>query len=81
MRPFLPWFAPGQLAFVCAFSLSAAELYVRTTTGDVTGALLSEKVFITGTNTGSVAVPETTTGGVCEIRTNTGSIRIGITQP
>ncbi len=56
----------------------AAEIYVKTSTGDVTGTLLSEKVFITKTNTGSVNVPETLTGGKCEIKTSTGNIQIHI---
>ncbi len=56
----------------------AAEIYVKTSTGDVTGTLLSEKVFITETNTGSVNVPKTVTGGKCEIKTSTGDIQIDI---
>ncbi len=56
----------------------AAEIYVRTSTGDVTGTLLSEKVFITKTKTGSVNVPETVSGGRCEIKVSTGDIRIDI---
>ncbi len=56
----------------------AAEIYVKTSTGDVTGTLLSEKVFITETNTGSVDVPKTVTGGKCEIKTSTGDIKIDI---
>lgn len=47
-------------------------------TGDVTGTLLSEKVFITETGTGSVNVPKTVTGGKCEIKTSTGDIQIEI---
>ena len=54
----------------------AAELLVTTDTGDVTGTLLSEKVFITQSDTGHIAVPETTTGGKCKITTDTGDIRI-----
>lgn len=56
----------------------AAEIYVKTSTGDVTGALLSEKIFITETNTGRVHVPKTVTGGKCEIKTSTGDIKIDI---
>ena len=56
----------------------AAELYVKTTTGSVTGSLLTDKVFITDTKTGNVDVPKTATGGRCEIKTNTGDIKIGI---
>lgn len=54
----------------------AAELLIKTSTGDVTGSLLSEKVFITKTSTGDVDVPQTLSGGKCDITTDTGDIRI-----
>lgn len=56
----------------------AAEITVKTDTGHVTGTLRTEKVFITKTDTGAVRVPDTTTGGRCEITTDTGDIRIEI---
>lgn len=56
----------------------AAELYVKTSTGDVTGSLLTDKVFITETGTGRIDVPETSVGGRCEIKTDTGDIEIKI---
>ncbi len=56
----------------------AAEIYVETSTGDVTGTLLSEKVFITETDTGHINVPKSITGGRCEIETSTGDIIIDI---
>lgn len=56
----------------------AAEIFVKTNTGDVTGDLLSEKVFVTQTDTGDVDVPETIAGGKCEINTDTGDIKIKI---
>ncbi len=56
----------------------AAELYVKATTGSVSGTLLTDKVFLTDTKTGSVDVPGTVTGGRCEIRTNTGDIKVKI---
>lgn len=56
----------------------AAEIYVKTDTGDVTGTLMSEKVFLCKTHTGSVNVPKTTSGGLCEITTDTGDIRLTI---
>ncbi len=58
----------------------AAEIFVGTDTGDVSGTLLSEKVFITKTDTGKVEVPDSITGGSCEIATDTGDIRINIQQ-
>ena len=56
----------------------AAELFIKTDTGDVTGNLLTDKVFITRTSTGDISVPKTTTGGKCEIHTDTGDIKIEI---
>ena len=56
----------------------ANEIFVKTDTGDVKGSLLSDKVYITQTDTGSVNVPKTTTGGRCEITTDTGDIKITV---
>ncbi len=56
----------------------AAEINIKTDTGDVRGTLLSEKVFIAKTDTGTVKVPKTTEGGKCEIATDTGDIKIEI---
>ncbi len=57
----------------------AAELVVKTDTGSVTGSLLTDKVFVTKTDTGRIDVPKTIDGGRCEIETDTGDIRIEIT--
>ena len=56
----------------------AGEFFVKTDTGDVDGSLLSDKVFITKTDTGDIKVPKTTTGGKCEIITDTGDIEIKV---
>ncbi|MBE6590166.1 MAG: DUF4097 domain-containing protein [Ruminococcaceae bacterium] len=56
----------------------AAEIFVETDTGSVTGTVLSEKAFIARTDTGTVDVPKTANGGRCEITTDTGDIRIDI---
>jgi len=56
----------------------AAELFMETNTGDVEGSLLTDKVFIAHTDTGKVDVPKTVTGGRCEIKTDTGDIKITI---
>lgn len=56
----------------------AAELTVTTSTGSVKGTLLSDKIFFTDTDTGSVRVPKTTTGGRCDITTSTGNIKIDV---
>ncbi len=54
----------------------AAELFVVTDTGDVTGNLLSRKAFVAQSDTGRIDVPKTVLGGRCEITTDTGDIRI-----
>ncbi len=56
----------------------AAEIFIETDTGDINGTLLSEKVFITETDTGSIKVPNSVTGGRCEITTDTGNIKIDV---
>ncbi len=56
----------------------AAEIFIETDTGDVSGTLLSDKFFITETDTGRVDVPKSVTGGKCEISTDTGNIKIDV---
>ena len=58
----------------------ASELEVETSTGSVTGALITEKVFIVKTSSGRIDVPETITGGKCKITTSTGNIKIEIAE-
>ena len=55
----------------------ADTLSIQSTTGSVTGTLLSEKLFDADATTGDVHVPSTKNGGVCKIRTTTGSIWFG----
>lgn len=56
----------------------AAEIFVETDTGDVKGTLLSEKVFMVRSDTGRIDVPKTVSGGVCEIETDTGNVKITV---
>ncbi len=56
----------------------AAEIVVQVSTGDITGTLLSEKIFLPKSTTGNIDVPKTTTGGRCEITTTTGDIHLEI---
>lgn len=56
----------------------AAEINLVTDTGNVTGSLRSEKIFMPKSDTGSIQVPETVTGGKCKITTDTGDIIIEI---
>ena len=59
-------------------SCDAEEISVRTDTGDVRGSLLSDKIFTVQSDTGHISVPRTTTGGMCEITTDTGDIKITV---
>ncbi|MBO4854214.1 MAG: DUF4097 family beta strand repeat protein [Oscillospiraceae bacterium] len=54
----------------------AASLEIETDTGDVTGSFSSEKVFIARSDTGTISVPKTVSGGKCSITTDTGDIII-----
>ena len=58
----------------------AAEIFIKTTTGDVEGSLLSSKIFFATTDTGKVRVPHMTEGGKCEITTDTGDIKVQIVK-
>ena len=58
----------------------AGEIEVVAATGDVRGTLLSGKNFETETGTGSVSIPENSSGGRCFIKTSTGDIRIAVTS-
>ena len=58
----------------------ASEISIKTDTGSVKGSLMSEKVFLISTDTGKKDVPETTSGGKCQITTDTGDIKITIVK-
>ncbi len=57
----------------------AATLKIKTSTGNVKGNLLTGKTFVTHTSTGIVNVPPTS-GGLCEITTSTGDIKITVNE-
>ena len=72
---FSVWRSTGDVSFD---GCDASEISVTTDTGDVSGTLLSDKVFITTTDTGDIEVPNSVSGGRCEITTDTGDIRISV---
>jgi len=67
----------GAIRFTRA---DAATLSLKTTSGSVSGSLLTPKIFYTDTTSGSVSVPKSTEGGLCEIQTTSGSIRVTIEE-
>ena len=76
----------GKLSVECStgdvnlIASDAKELFIKTSTGDVKGTLLSPKIFYTETSTGRVNVPRSTEGGICEITTTTGNIKIELSK-
>lgn len=56
----------------------AGAIFMETDTGDVFGILRTPKTFIAKSNTGSVQIPQSATGGKCEVITTTGDIKIEI---
>ena len=58
----------------------ADTLWLKTVSGDVTGTLRTEKVFVTHTTSGSVRVPDSTSGGTCEVKTVSGSIHLAVSD-
>lgn len=67
----------GAIRFTRA---DAETLDLKTTSGSVKGSLLTPKIFYTDTTSGSVDVPKSTEGGLCEIQTTSGSIRVTIEE-
>lgn len=58
----------------------AANLKLETTSGSIKGTLLTEKIFRASATSGSVNVPGTTNGGVCEATTTSGSIHLSLVE-
>lgn len=58
----------------------AATLDIEASTGSISGTLLTSKIFQATADTGKVNVPNTTTGGVCKLKTGIGSIDIQIIE-
>ena len=59
------------------FNESDAEsVYIKTNTGSVSGSFLTDKKYVTKSDTGNINVPNSSEGGQCEITTDTGNINI-----
>ena len=62
--------------YVKMASSDAATLEIKTSTGNVNLELLSAKIVFAETKTGRKNVPTSTTGGICQITTSTGDIKV-----
>lgn len=60
--------------------IDAPFIKMEASTGSIIGSVLTEKVFVASSSTGSVNVPNTNNGGKCELKTSTGSINVIIKQ-
>lgn len=58
----------------------ATNLKLEATGGSIRGTLLTEKIFVAYATSGSVDVPKTTSGGVCEVTTTSGSISLSLVE-
>ena len=56
----------------------AGSIRIKTTSGDVSGTLLTDKIFTTDTVSGDVDVPRSESGGECEIITTSGDIEVDV---
>ena len=54
------------------------KIHLERSTGNITGRLLSDKIFTVESHTGKIEVPQTVTGGKCDITTDTGDVKIEI---
>ena len=60
--------------------IDANSITVKTDTGSIKGTILTEKIIFAKSDTGSVNVPESLTGGKCNLTTDTGSIKISYSK-
>jgi DUF4097 and DUF4098 domain-containing protein YvlB len=58
----------------------AETLTLKSDTGSIKGNLLTSKDFYASSDLGKVTVPHSTTGGRCEIETDTGDINITVNE-
>jgi DUF4097 and DUF4098 domain-containing protein YvlB len=58
----------------------AATLNLKTGSGSVKGSIRTPKVFYADSTSGSIDIPKSTEGGICEIKTTSGSIHITLEE-
>ena len=66
----------GSTSDVYLYRFDANNIYITLTTGDINGIILTNKIFMVTSSTGEILVPDTTTGGICKIKTSTGDVTI-----
>ena len=58
----------------------AGSLSIQTSTGSVTGTFRTPKIFYAQSSSGKVEVPSSTEGGLCQVQTSTGRIKLSIAE-
>lgn len=58
----------------------ASSLKIESSSGDVSGVLLTSKIFYATSSTGDISVPKSTQGGLCEVVTSSGDIEFKIAE-
>lgn len=66
----------GSTSDLYLYRFDANNIYITLSTGDINGIILTNKIFMVTSSTGEIQVPETTTGGICKIKTSTGNVII-----
>ena len=64
----------GSTGDIILDGVDAANIYITNSTGDVSGTILTDKIFDLYSNTGAEIHPESRPGGKCEVKTSTGDI-------
>ena len=54
------------------------NIKIKTSSGDVYGTLLSEKIFKAETSSGDINIPNSSSGGSCDIATSSGDIKFSV---
>lgn len=66
----------GSTSDLYLYRFDANNIYITLSTGDINGIILTNKIFMVTSSTGEILVPDTTTGGICKIKTSTGDVTI-----
>ena len=66
----------GSTSDLYLYRFDANNINITLTTGDINGIILTNKIFMIKSSSGEIFVPDTTTGGICKIKTSTGNVII-----
>ena len=68
----------GRTSDITLIGFDAANIDIKTSTGDIFGILLSAKRFDVDTSTGEIIRPQDGEGGICKARSSTGDVEFRI---